>query len=52
MSVITTTILLSPDPSSPNPSTSPGMKTPENTEDKPDDTKPAYGDIPMEYFPD
>ena len=50
-SVFTVTILVSPDHLSPTPSTSPAMKTPENTEDEPDDTKPAHGDIQMEYSP-
>ena len=50
-SVITTPILVSPDSLSPTLSTSPSTKTPKNTDDEPDDTKPAHGDIQMEYSP-
>jgi len=42
--------VLSPDPLSPTPSIPSNMKTPENTEDNPDDPQPAEGgDIQMEY---
>lgn len=46
------TIVVSPNPSA-NPSTSLVMKTPENTEEDPDDPEQADGgDIPMEYSSD
>jgi hypothetical protein len=44
--------VVSPNPSA-NPSTSLVMKTPENTEEDPDDPEQADGgDIPMEYSSD
>jgi hypothetical protein len=42
----TSTVVISPDPLSPTPSTSSAMKTPENTEEEPDDPEPSdEGDI-------
>ena len=44
--------MVSPDSLSPNP-TSAALKTPENTEEDPDDPQPAdEGDIQMEYSSD
>jgi hypothetical protein len=43
----TPTIVVSLDHMSCVPSTSLGMKTPENTEEDPDDPEPADGDIQM-----
>ena len=40
-SVCTSTTVVSPDPLSPTPSTSSAMKTPEKTEEDPDDPEPA-----------
>jgi hypothetical protein len=49
----TSTVLLSPDPLSPTPSTSSTMKTPDNTEDDTEGPEPAEeGQIQMEYFSD
>jgi hypothetical protein len=49
--VCTSTVVVSPDPLSPTPSsTSSAMKTPENTEEDPDDPEPEDGGIQMEYF--
>jgi hypothetical protein len=49
-SVCTCTIVVSPYPWSPTPSTSSAIKTPENTED-PDDPEPADGgDTQTEYL--
>jgi hypothetical protein len=49
----TSTIVISPNPSSPTPSTSSAMKTSENTEEDPDDLASVYeGDIQMEYSSD
>ena len=48
--VRTPAVVLSPDPLSPTPSIPSNIKTPENTEDNPDDPQPAEGgDIQMEY---
>jgi hypothetical protein len=48
--VCTSTVVVSPAPLSLIPSTSSPMKTPENTEEYPDDREPAdEGDIQMEY---
>jgi hypothetical protein len=48
--VRTSAVVLSPDPLYPTPSIPSNMKTPENTEDDPDDPQPAEeGDIQMEY---
>jgi len=42
--------VLSPDPSSPTPTIPSNINIPENTDDDPDDPKPAEGeDIQMEY---
>jgi hypothetical protein len=52
-SVSISTNVVSPDPLSPTPSTSSATKTPENTEDDPDDPERAgEGDIQMEYSSD
>ena len=49
-SVYTATVAVFPDPSPPTPSTSSAMITPENTEQDPDDPKPADdGDIHKEH---
>jgi hypothetical protein len=49
-SVAISTNVISPDPLSPTPSASSATKTPENTEDDPDDSEQAgEGDIQMEY---
>jgi hypothetical protein len=49
-SVCQSTIVLSRDPLSPTPSTSSARKTPENTEEDPDDPESIdEGDIQMEY---
>jgi hypothetical protein len=46
----TSTVVVSPNPLSPTPSTSSAIKTPESTEEDPDDPEPADdGDIQMEY---
>ena len=51
--VQTPSVVVCPDPLSPTPSTSSAMRTPENTEEDPDDLKPAdEGDIQMEYSSD
>jgi hypothetical protein len=47
-SVCTSTIVIPPDHLSPAWSTSLVMKSPENTEEDPDDPEPADGDIQME----
>jgi hypothetical protein len=50
VSVDLSTIVVSPDPLSPTPNTSSAVKTPENTEEDPDDLQPANEeDIQMEY---
>jgi hypothetical protein len=52
-SICTATILVSPNPLSPTLSNSSAMKTPENTEEEPDDPEPVNeGDIKREYFSD
>jgi len=52
-SVCTSTVVVSPDLLSPTPSTSLAVKSPENTEEYPDDPEPATaGDIQMEYSSD
>jgi hypothetical protein len=45
-SIYTSTVVVSPDPLSPTPSTSSALKAPENIEEDPD------GDIQMEYCAD
>jgi len=40
-SIYTSTVAVSPDPLSPNPSTFSAIKTPENTEEDPDNPEPA-----------
>jgi hypothetical protein len=45
-SVCTSTLVVSPDPLSPTPSTCPAMKTPEDTYEYHVDPKPADGDNP------
>ena len=40
-SVCTSTVVVSPDPLSPTPSTSSAIKTPESTEEDPDDSEPT-----------
>jgi hypothetical protein len=51
--VCTSTDVVSPDHMSPTPSTSSVMKTPENTEEDPDDPQTTHeGDIQMEYSSD
>ena len=51
--VCTSTIVVCPDPLSPTPSKSSMMKTPENTEEDPDDPEPAAeGDVQMKYTSD
>jgi hypothetical protein len=50
--VYTSTIVVSPDPLSPTP-TSSGLKTPESTEEDPDDREPVdEGDIQMQCSSD
>jgi hypothetical protein len=45
--------VISPDPLSPTPPTSSAMKTPENTEEDPNNTEPAdEGDIQIEHSSD
>jgi len=44
--------VVSPDPFSPTPPTSSAMETPESTEEDPDNTEPADGDIEIEHFSD
>jgi hypothetical protein len=51
-SVCTSTIVVSPDPLSPTPSTSLAMKTPENTEEGPGNPEPSDGDTQKEYSSD
>ena len=52
-SVYMSTVVAPPDSMSPAPPTSLDMKTPESTEEEPDDPKPAdEGDIQMKYFSD
>jgi hypothetical protein len=47
------TTVVPPDPSSPTPLTYLAMKTPENTENEPDDSEPAdEGDNQMEHSSD
>ena len=49
-SVCISTVVVSPDPSSPDPSTFLAMKTQESTDDDPDDPEPADGgDTQKEY---
>jgi hypothetical protein len=49
-SVCTSAFVVYSDPLSPTPSMSSAMKTPENTEEDPDNPEPAdEGDIQMEY---
>ena len=43
-SICTSTVVVSPEPLSPTPFSS-AMKTPQNTEEDPDDPEPADGDI-------
>jgi hypothetical protein len=51
--VCTSTIPVLPDPLFPTPSTLTAMKTPENTEEDPDDPQPEdIEDIQMEYSSD
>jgi len=50
--VQTSSVVVCPDPLSSAPSTSSAMRTPENTEEDPDDLKPADGDIQIEYSSD
>jgi hypothetical protein len=49
-SVCTWTIVVPPHPWSPTPSTLSAIKTPENTEEDPDDSEPADEDTQMEYL--
>ena len=52
-SVPTSTDVVPPDPMSPTPSNSSAMKTPENTDEDPDDSEPtAEGHIQMEHSSD
>jgi hypothetical protein len=52
-SVCASTVGVSCDHSFPTPSTSSAVKTPENTDENPDDSDPAdKGDTKMEYSPD
>jgi hypothetical protein len=52
-SICTSTVVVSCDHLSLTPSTFPAMKTPQNTEEDPDDPEPAdKGDIQMEYSSD
>jgi hypothetical protein len=52
-SVCTSTLVVSPDPSSPTPWISSTMKMPENEEQDPEDPESAEeGDIQMEYSSD
>jgi hypothetical protein len=52
-SVCTSTIVVSPDPLSPTPTTYSALMTPENAEKDPDDPEPAdEGDTQVEYSPD
>jgi hypothetical protein len=44
--------MLTPDPCSPNPSTSSAVETPDNKEEDYDDPEPADGDTQMEYSTD
>jgi len=44
--------VISPDPSSPTPSTSSAMKTPENIAKDPDDPQAAHNTFQMEYSSD
>jgi hypothetical protein len=48
-SVCTSTVVVPPDPLSPNPSPSLVMQTLENTQEDPDNPEPAVGDIQTEY---
>jgi hypothetical protein len=48
--VCTSTIVVSPDPFSPTPSTSSAMKAPQNTKDDPEPA--TEGDVQMEYTSD
>jgi len=48
-SVCTSTVVVSPDPMSPTPSTFLAMKIPENIEKEPDKPEAADADIQMEY---
>jgi hypothetical protein len=52
-SICTSTIVASPNLFSPTPSNSSAMKTPQNTEEDPDNPEPAdEGDIQTEYSSD
>jgi len=52
-SVCTSTVVVSPDPLSPAPSTSSAVKTQDDTKEDPHDPEPAAeGDIQMEYSSD
>jgi hypothetical protein len=51
-SVCLLAVMVSPDPLFPTPSTSSATKTPENTEEDPDDPEPADGNNQVEYFSD
>ena len=52
-SVYTSNVVVSPEPSSPTPSTSSAMQIQDKTEQDPDDPTPAdEGDIHMEYSSD
>jgi hypothetical protein len=48
-SVCTSTVMVSPDPLSSNPSTSSAVKTTENMEEDPDDPEPADRDTQIKY---
>jgi hypothetical protein len=48
----TSPLVLTPDPSSPNPSTYSAVETPDNKEEDSNDLEPADGDIQMEYSTD
>jgi hypothetical protein len=48
----TSPLVLTPDPSSPNPSTSSAVETSDNKEEDSDDPEPADGDIQTEYSTD
>jgi hypothetical protein len=45
----TSPLVITPNPSSSNPSTSSAVETPENKEENPDDPEPEDGYIQMEY---
>jgi len=48
-SVCTSTVVVSPDPMSPTPSTALAMKIPENIEKEPDEPEAAGADIQIKY---